>query len=180
MSVCQIIVKSTEDEHPKYCRNKKPLHYAAEYGHFSICQLIVEKSRQQINNLSDFEDNSPLHMAAKNGHLSICELLISWVENTYPNAFPADFCNIFGTTPVHLAAEKGHLSACQFLLGKVGKFENIKKGNDDGITPLSFAARNGHSAVCHLKSLKVLLTKGTSIMMIIGNRLHFILLLKRS
>ena len=84
LSVCQILIYSTEKNHSECCNYiQTPLHYAAEYGHFSICQLIIEGSQNiLIPMICDIEGNFPLHMAAKNGYLSICELLINWIETT--------------------------------------------------------------------------------------------------
>ena len=138
---------------------KTPFHFAAENGHLSICQLIIEnnetKNQPFVNNLLGFEDIfdfgflniTPIHLAAKNGHLPVCQLLIKWIENAYPEKIAYAYAaNSHGSTPLHLAAEFGHLSVCQFLVEKV---EDTNLENGLGATPLSCAVRNGHSAIFH-------------------------------
>ena len=147
LSVCQLIIDSIEDKHPKcgrisWLHGQTPLHFAAECGQLSICQLILEKDDDKSQIKVDFMGNTPLHYAAEYGHLSVCEMLISWFEIADPNA-----TNNLGSTPLHLAAENGHLSVCQFLVGKV-EDKNIEEIY--GLSPLSCAARKGHSAICHL------------------------------
>ena len=55
--------------------NYTPLHYAAEYGHLSIVEYLVNQ-KADIN-AKDENDHTPLHFAAENGHLSVVEYLIN-------------------------------------------------------------------------------------------------------
>ena len=53
-----------------------PLHYAAENGHLSVVEYLVNQ-KADINAASNgFKSGTPLHYAAKNGHLSIVEYLV--------------------------------------------------------------------------------------------------------
>ena len=84
--------------------NWTAFHKAAEDGHLSICQLIIENSENK--NPTDRYGLTPLHLAAENGHLSICELIINNVSDKNPE------CTKDRKTPLHIAAKSGHLLMC--------------------------------------------------------------------
>ena len=50
----------------KDIEQRTPLHLAAEMGHFSICELLIEKSEDK--NPIDHWEMTPLHYAARNNH----------------------------------------------------------------------------------------------------------------
>ena len=50
----------------KDVEQRTPLHLAAEMGHFSICELLIEKSEDK--NPIDHWEMTPLHYAARNNH----------------------------------------------------------------------------------------------------------------
>ena len=74
-----------------------PLHYAADKGHFDICQLLIKHganvSQQTISGAT------PLHKAAQKGHLNVCKLIGDYMDNKNP-------ANNTGLTPLHGAAKK--------------------------------------------------------------------------
>ena len=118
-----------------------PLHYAAENGIFSICDLIVNHSDDK--NLENSLGVTPLYLASENGHSSIVELFIKdgiSDENCNPK-------NVFGNTPFHEAAKLGHLLVCQIIVEKV---KDVNPANNVGTTPLHLAAMNGHASICEL------------------------------
>ena len=73
---------NVQDKNPK-SGGKTPLYFAAEHGHFSICQMIIEKIEDKNPKSSAF-DWTPLHCAALNGHFSICKLIMDNVEDKNP------------------------------------------------------------------------------------------------
>ena len=94
-----------------------PLHYAAENGIFSICDLIVNHSDDK--NLENSLGVTPLYLASENGHSSIVELFIK-------DGMKDEDCNPknnLGKTPLHEAAERGHLNVCQILISSSPKCE---------------------------------------------------------
>jgi len=55
--------------------NDTPLHLAAENGHFSVVEYLINQKADIIVK-GDF-DRTPLHHAAKNGHFSVVEYLVN-------------------------------------------------------------------------------------------------------
>jgi len=52
-----------------------PLHYAAQYGHLSVVEYLVNQ-KADIN-AKDKDNRTPLHRAARYGHLSVVEYLVN-------------------------------------------------------------------------------------------------------
>ena len=50
-----------------------PLHQAAMYGHFEICELILQNIKGK--NPKDRYGATPLFLADQNGHPTICNLI---------------------------------------------------------------------------------------------------------
>jgi len=55
--------------------NDTPLHLAAENGHLSVVEYLINQKADIIVK-GDF-DRTPLHFAAKNGHLRVVEYLVN-------------------------------------------------------------------------------------------------------
>ena len=51
-----------------------PLHWAAQFGHFEVCELLIANVIER--NPEDIRGVTPLHSAASNGHIEVCELII--------------------------------------------------------------------------------------------------------
>ena len=113
-----------------------PLHYAADKGHFDICQLLIRYganlSQQTISGATQ------LHKAAQRGHLKVCKLIGDYREDKNP-------ANNSGLTPLHGAATNGHLEVCKYLMNKV---DNKNPAENTGTTPLHCAADSGHLEIC--------------------------------
>jgi ankyrin repeat protein len=68
---------------------KPPLHYAAQYGHKEIVQLLISKGANVKAKTDD--GRTPLHSAAAKEHKDIAELLIekgadvTLARSSYPN-----------------------------------------------------------------------------------------------
>ena len=118
-----------------------PLHYAAESGRLSICELIF--NHVDDKNLENNMGETPLQMAAENGHSLICKLFIK-DSISDDDSNPKNF---LGNTPLHEAAKQGHLNVCQIIVDKV---EDKNPANNGGTTPLHVAAMNGHVQICKL------------------------------
>ena len=173
MSVCQLMLDSIEDEHHQcgkrfrgvtplsenvhasICKlivfpidfiGNTPLHMAAEYGHLSVCELLIswfERAFPEAIELehTNAENNSgytPLHKAAENGHLSVCQFLIGKIEDK-------NVKEGFGLTPLSCAARKGHSAICHLLIESL---VNVNICNVDRKTALHFAAENNLLSVC--------------------------------
>ena len=65
----------TDYSNPKNKEGRTPLHVAAEKGHGTFCQLILNVTGDV--NPPDNDGMTPLHLAAKAGHLSICKVCFS-------------------------------------------------------------------------------------------------------
>ena len=55
-----------------------PLHWAAQYGHFEICHLILKNI--QDKNPENIHGHTPLTLAAKFGHFETFKLLFDNVQ----------------------------------------------------------------------------------------------------
>ena len=116
---------------------------ASKYGHFEVCQLIVEGVEDK--NSKDGNGETPLHMAATYSHLEVCWLIVENVEDKNPE-------DKFGKTPLHMAAEYGHMVVCQLIV------ENVRDKNpeDNGETPLNPLRFEGHqNFMHHVEFLKI-------------------------
>ena len=109
-----------------------PIHYAAEYGHLEVCQLIIQTVDEK--NPKNNEGRTPLHYAARWGKASICELIMKNIWNKNPKAFD-------GSTPLHEAAKakqshQDHLNVCKVLVEN-GADKNLT--DQKGRTPIAYA-----------------------------------------
>ena len=69
-----MIAEQVHEKNPKALSHyPTPLHLAAMWGHFEICDLICKNL--QDSNVTNHNGVTPLHLAAQYGHLSICQLL---------------------------------------------------------------------------------------------------------
>ena len=159
LATCVFIFKYVEDKHKekefkgswKYDTIVHILlHWAAENGHLSLCQLLIKPGRIVDTNVPDnttcsgrLDKSTPLHKAAWNGHIEICRLLDKNIQLPKDNK---------ERTPLHWAARKGHTQICldfmrEFIQGSVSdEFNNPK--DCQGYTPLHLAAEFGHVQTC--------------------------------
>ena len=63
-----------EDKNPDDRNGWTPLHWAAQFGHFEVCELLIANVIER--NPEDIRGVTPLHSAASNGHIEVCELII--------------------------------------------------------------------------------------------------------
>eukprot|EP00438_Fugacium_kawagutii_P018955 Skav220471 [mRNA] locus=scaffold96:135473:136303:+ [translate_table: standard] len=118
---------------------RTPMHYAAEYGHLNLVQLLLEADSDK-----DASDNlrvTPLLFASYNGHIEVVRLLIAAGANTNQATTPD------GTTPLYLASAKGHLEVVRLLIAAGA---NPDQAATDSETPLYVASAEGHLEVVRL------------------------------
>ena len=74
-----MIVEQVHEKNPKARSHEymightTPLHLAARWGHFEICELICKNL--QDSNVTNDNGVTPLHLAAQYDRLTICQLL---------------------------------------------------------------------------------------------------------
>ena len=95
-----------KDKDPKDNSGFTPTHYAALFGHLSICKFFYENISEE--NSEDLNGWTPLHLAAQNGHLPMCLVIIKNVEEKSPKT-------LSGKTPSQVAVDFGHDGLAKFL-----------------------------------------------------------------
>ena len=123
----------------------KPLYWAAQSGHNSIVELLLERGSTVLDSPAN-NGLTPLHLAAWNGRDSTVRLLLQRGSTS------RDSHDSIGMTPLHWAVYDGLDSMIEFLL-QCGS-TSLDSTNNKGWTPLYLAARQRHdSTVKILKSV---------------------------
>ncbi|CAH8347942.1 unnamed protein product [Eruca vesicaria subsp. sativa] len=120
-----------------------PLYTAAENGHSTVVEEMLEHMDLQTASVAARNGFDPFHVAAKQGHLEVLKILLE----TFPNL--AMTTDLLCTTALHTAATQGHIDVVNLLLETDSNLAKIAKNN--GKTALHSAARMGHVEV--VKSL---------------------------
>ena len=66
LGICELTIRKihkVEDRNPSNRWGDTPLHYAAEFGHLEVCQLIIQSVDEK--NPKNNEGSTPLHFAAR-------------------------------------------------------------------------------------------------------------------
>lgn len=87
--------------------NETQLHVAAEYGHLSIIEVLLQRGARL--HLQDNKGHTALHKAASRGHTEIVRALIKAGTPIYT-------LDLQSKTPIHLAAENEHLNSVKVLV----------------------------------------------------------------
>jgi len=74
--------------------NQTPLHYAANNGHLSVVEYLVNQ-KTDIN-AKDKDGWTPLHRASRLGHLSVVEYLVNQRANINANSNCVEFLYLIG------------------------------------------------------------------------------------
>lgn len=83
------------------------LHVAAENGHLSIAELLIQKGARL--DLQNDAGHTALHRAASRGHTELMKTLVK-------AGAPIHTLDLKGKTPIHLAAENRHLKSVKLLV----------------------------------------------------------------
>lgn len=120
------------------------LHYAAEFGHLDIVQLLLEKDILFIDTPIAADTNVLLHFAKEKGvENELTTLLTPKGELNLPDKLP-------GFTPLHLAAFFGHARIINELLMSGASIRDTPSG----ISALKLAEIMGHTEAANILSVQ--------------------------
>ena len=110
-----------------------PLHWAAQYGHFEICHLILKNS--QDKNPENIHGHTPLTLAAKFGHFETFKLILDNVD--------IEKIDIHLPKPMYEAIVCGHFEIFKLI------FDNSQEKNSIlvELTRLQLAGKLSHTHV---------------------------------
>ena len=145
------------------------LHFAAEQGHFDVCEYLINNLDGEDKNPKDKYAQTPMHLVARAGHNEICKVFIDHGANPNPTTnrgtSALEYATIFGQfetfklimetqneknpllkdwdgrTLLHLAASHGHLDIFRYIIAQ--GLETVSPRDDRGCTPLHDAAYFG-------------------------------------
>ena len=125
-------ISKFNEKNPYNLFGHTPLHFAAQNGHLSICQLIIEHFDDK--NPRDDEWLTPLHLAAENGNLAICQLIIENFKDTYPKGLWG--ISPFHESPYEKAKASGHSNICKLFDENIDfKIRRDKRGPNFWLGP---------------------------------------------
>ncbi len=130
-----LVKKSPELVFSRDDMGSTPLHYAAQYGHKDVAELLLANKADV--NAKDNYGQTPLHYAAQYGHKDVAELLLANKADVNAKAKK-------GVTPLHLAAQQGYRELAELLLANKA---DVNAKTSYGWTPFYVAAQNGHKEV---------------------------------
>ncbi|KAI9010901.1 ankyrin repeat-containing domain protein [Phycomyces nitens] len=130
--------------HSLLASKRRPLHYAAYYGHHETCRALIECGAT-VDVVESVTKCTPLLYAAERGHLECVRVLTE-------NGANIEAGNKFSKTALHLASSNGHYEVVKFLLQE-GADANMP---DTSLNrPVHYAAAFGNLSI-----LKLLVTYG--------------------
>ncbi|CAC5358038.1 ANK [Mytilus coruscus] len=134
----KLLMQYLEKMSPKYASSindfTTPLHVTAAKGYFDISNYLLEKNREDISSLDDY-NRSPLHQAAINGHHEIIQLFLK-------NGASIDQLDNEGYTPLLHSCGYGYSKVVQEL---ITNHSSINICGNDGWYPIHMAASDGNS-----------------------------------
>jgi ankyrin repeat protein len=138
----RMLIAKLDDKNPRKSKyGTTPLHLAAMYGHFNVCELIIKSiKKSEEKNPGDSSGDTPLHEACGNGYLKICKLIMAHIGKE-------KVVNMSGETPLHHAATMGHFLVCQWLIENT---TDMNATDEEGKTPYQYAVERGHEDIIEL------------------------------
>jgi ankyrin repeat protein len=124
----KLLLSSGVDATEKDLAGRTGLSWAAERGHTSVVDLLLETDYLHLT----FVDNcqrTPLHYACAGGHLEIVSMILSRSPEA---SLMIDGRDYWGSTPLSIAARQGHAEVVNILLDT--KLVDINSSDDLGRT----------------------------------------------
>jgi hypothetical protein len=115
---------------------KTELHSAVEASNYHLCAIILENSKEIINEQDEVGETA-LNLAAKTNNFQICNLLLEAGSDV-------NLANNSGTTPLHRSAENGN----KFLLNIFLLHNALILRDLDGSTAFHIAALSNRLEIC--------------------------------
>ena len=78
-SIIQLLLQRGASVHHGTIGNRLPIHFASEYGHVNIVEVLLSQDKSQLN-LRDHLGQTPLHKASRNGRKEVVKFLLSQNE----------------------------------------------------------------------------------------------------
>ncbi|TGJ82709.1 hypothetical protein E0Z10_g6062 [Xylaria hypoxylon] len=119
--------------------SKSPLHFAAEYGHNDVVQLLLDEGLPCDS--KDSDSRTPLSYACQAGLLPTVKLLLE-------QRVDVNTQDSTGRTPLSYAAAGGHPGVVAVLMEQSELDPNVI--DSEARSPLIYAAQNGHEVVVML------------------------------
>ena len=203
LSLCKFIAQKTKVLNPTRADGLTGLHFAAQEGHFDVCQyLIGTLDDSEDKNPKDKDGRTPLQLAGMNGHFEIFKLIMANQSEKNPKfgccgrtllhgVAGAGHLDVFehialgleylnppsdsGKTPLHEAAQEGKLEVVKYIVDKIiDKNPNFNYG----WTPLHMAAQEGHINVFEylanvVSDLNLTMDEGSTSLHLAASKGHF-------
>jgi len=118
--------------------NITPLFFAAQFGAFEVCKLLLDYKADV--KLGRDDGQTPVYKAAHKGHRSIVELMLK-------HGADISLCPKDGSSCVFISGQMGHANVVECLINAKG---DVNKPMNGGVTPLVVASQNGHKDVVAL------------------------------
>ena len=109
------------------------LHIAADYGHLTLCETLINKHNFDVQ-IADNAGWTALHYSARNGSCKLVKFFANMGNDI-------NLKSTLGWNCLHVAALYGHLSLCRTLIDR-HNFD-VQIASNDGWVALHYSARNG-------------------------------------
>ncbi|XP_052126555.1 uncharacterized protein LOC113212091 isoform X3 [Frankliniella occidentalis] len=131
-------------------RQRTPLHYAAEFGHLEVVNMLQDFQTRLPNQQTQVDDDglTPLHLASRNGHSNVVKALLQ-LQIKSQNAGPPQPPLADAPPPLILAATYGHQETIASFC-EAAPLEILRCKDNKGITALHAASKEGHTSVVEL------------------------------
>lgn len=134
------------------CRDWTPLHFAVQYGHEAVIELLIPNDamigwRRRFLDRPDSVGRTPLHLAVQLNHTGMVKQLLR-IRPPEPWIPIRPSGTVIKITPFHMAVFENHLLMVKVLLRTNGELLNLPDSN--GSMPLDYARFQGHHIMCRI------------------------------